>query len=149
MSTNVLTLVDQRSLTYLSQQELDDLYRRSVPGEIPAGNAHGIAIFAPDTTIGRLLTRLVTLFVWQGKVFDPATKELKNKISPFGFRAIRAQVYKQNSWLDGKPTIVLDYSKTSFLAQKIRDEIREVAPGVYLGKVWWGKRRVIDFALRF
>jgi len=29
----------------------------------------------------------------------------------------------------------------------IRDEIREVEPGVYLGKVWWGKTRVLDFAL--
>ena len=26
-------------------------------------------------------------------------------------------------------------------------EIREVAPGLYLGKVWWGRRRVLDVAL--
>ena len=49
--------------------------------------------------------------------------------------------------MDGKETIIIDYSKTSFLAGKIRDEIREVEPGVYLGKVWLGKLRVIDFAL--
>jgi hypothetical protein len=29
----------------------------------------------------------------------------------------------------------------------VRDEIREVETGIYLGKVWWGKTRVLDFAL--
>jgi hypothetical protein len=42
---------------------------------------------------------------------------------------------------------VIDYSKTSFFFKKVRDEIREIEPGVYLGKVWWGERRVLDFAL--
>jgi len=49
--------------------------------------------------------------------------------------------------MDGKETIIIDYSQTSFVAKKIRDEIREVAPGIYLGKVWWGKTRILDFAL--
>jgi hypothetical protein len=49
--------------------------------------------------------------------------------------------------MDGKPTIVIDYSKTSFFFKKVRDEIREIEPDVYLGKVWWGKTRVLDFAL--
>jgi hypothetical protein len=49
--------------------------------------------------------------------------------------------------MDGKETIIIDYSTTSFVAKKVRDEIREVEPGVYLGKVWWGKTRLIDFAL--
>ena len=50
-------------------------------------------------------------------------------------------------WLDGQPTIVIDYSRTSFFCKKVRDEIREIEPNVYLGKVWWGKKRVLDFAL--
>jgi hypothetical protein len=58
-----------------------------------------------------------------------------------------AKVYKDESWMDGRETIVIDYSKTSFVANKIRDEIREVEPGIYLGKVWWGKTRILDFAL--
>ena len=64
-----------------------------------------------------------------------------------GVHSIVAKVYRDISWLDGKPTIVIDYAKTSFFAQKIRDEIREVEPGLYLGKVWWGNKRVLDFAL--
>jgi hypothetical protein len=35
------------------------------------------------------------------------------------------------------------------LLKWIRDEIREIAPGTYLGKVYWGKKRLIDFVLEF
>jgi hypothetical protein len=36
------------------------------------------------------------------------------------------------------------------LAQWIRDEIRLIEPpGLYLGKVYWNKTRLIDFALQF
>jgi hypothetical protein len=44
---------------------------------------------------------------------------------------------------------VLDYSKTSLVAHYIRDEIREVSPGVYLGLVYWGQKKLIHFALKF
>ena len=65
----------------------------------------------------------------------------------FGLEAIVAKVYKGESWLDGKECIVLDYSETSLVAQWIRDEIRLIGPGFYLGKVYWGKDRLIDFCL--
>ena len=47
------------------------------------------------------------------------------------------------------PAIILDYSKTSLVAGMIRDEIRQVGPGVYLGQVYWGKRRIALFMLEF
>jgi hypothetical protein len=68
---------------------------------------------------------------------------------PFGVKAIKAQVYKEKSWLDGKECIVLDYSKTSLVAKCIRDEIREVAPGLYLGQVFLGKKPTIHFTVSF
>ncbi|HET7231910.1 MAG TPA: hypothetical protein VFJ16_17995 [Longimicrobium sp.] len=141
--------LDTRALVGMSPAELDTLYRTSSPGPIPAGQGAGVAIFRPGTTLARVVASLVRVFAWQGKVFNPQTHELKNRISIFGIRAIRAKVYEEASWLDGRPTIVLDYSKTSFVAKKIRDEIREVAPGVYLGVVFWGRRHVLDFALQF
>ena len=51
--------------------------------------------------------------------------------------------------VDQRETIVLDYSKTSVLAHYIRDEIREVAPNLYLGIVYWGHTKTINFALDF
>jgi len=74
---------------------------------------------------------------------------LRNKIGLHGSNAIVAEVYKGPSWLDQKECIVLDYSKTSTVAQWIRDEIRQLEPGTYLGKVYWEKKRLIDFALQF
>ncbi len=74
---------------------------------------------------------------------------MRNKILPLALNAIIAKVYKGESWLDGKECIVLDYSDTSLVAQWIRDEIREISPGLYLGKVYWGGKRLIDFALEF
>jgi hypothetical protein len=74
---------------------------------------------------------------------------LKNSISIFRVEAIVAKVYKGPSWLDGKECIVLDYSATSLVAHWIRDEIRLIDDGFYLGKVYWGKDRLIDFCLKF
>jgi len=54
---------------------------------------------------------------------------------------IVAKVYRDKRRLDGKDTVVIDYSKTSIIAKLIRDEIREIEPGAYLGKVRWGKTR--------
>jgi hypothetical protein len=142
-------------LTKSSQAELDDLFKRSPAGPIPEGDALGSAIVWPGTFWGRLIARLVRRFAWQGKVFtrnpDGNGATLENKVTLAGVKAIVARVYHTPSWIDGKECIVLDYSKTSLLARRIRDEIRLVdeANRIYLGKVWWGKTRLIDFALQF
>jgi len=139
--------VDQ--LLTMSQAQLDALFTASPAGEIPNGEAEGTAIVAPGTTYSPTIARFISNFAWQGKVFDTEKGVLRNKILPLGLNAIIAKVYKAESWLDGKECIVLDYSDTSLLAQWIRDEIRKISPGVYLGKVYWGKQRLIDFALQF
>jgi hypothetical protein len=134
-----------------SREELDEIYKKAKPGDIPTGDTQGTAILA-GSMLAKLVAFLVGLLVWKGKIFDLFGPKgdagvLVNKISPFGLKCIVAKVYRDDSWLDGKKTIVIDYSKTSLLAKVIRDEIREVEPGVYLGKVWWGKKRILDFAL--
>jgi hypothetical protein len=75
--------------------------------------------------------------------------EPSGRITSFGLNAIIAKVYKGPSWLDSKECIVLDYSETSLVAGWIRDEIRQIGPGLYLGKVYGGRKRLIDFALKF
>jgi hypothetical protein len=140
---------DVAKLLTLSQADLDALFTKSPVGNIPDGEADGTAIVAPGTTFSPNIAKFVSLFAWQGKVFDAKKGVLKNRILPFGLNAIIAKVYKGPSWLDGKECIVLDYSDTSFVAQWIRDEIREIEPKLYLGKVYWDKARLIDFALKF
>jgi hypothetical protein len=140
---------DVPQLLAMSQKELDDLFIASPAGDIPKGEATGTAIIAPGTTYTQELATLINHFAWQGKTFDAAKGTLKNRILPFGLNAILAKVYKGPSWLDGKECIVLDYSETSLVAHWIRDEIRQIGPGMYLGKVYWEKDRLIDFALQF
>ena len=136
-------------LSAMSQDELDDVYRSSDAGEIPSGEGDGTVLIAPGTRLEAPAEKLVHLLAWQGKVFDPDKGELRNEILPFGVEAIRATISREPSWLDGKETIALDYSKTSLVAHWIRDEIREVSPGVYLGLVYWGRHRILHFALKF
>jgi hypothetical protein len=131
----------------MTKSELDELFRASAAGPIPEGDTDGTVIANPGTFLAKLNAKAAHLVAWQGKVFSPASEDLKNKITPFHMQRIRAQVYKEPSWVDGQECIVLDYSKTSKAARYIRDEIREVSPGVYLGVVFWGKRQVLKFAL--
>ena len=140
-------VVDVPQLAEMSPDELDTLFGSSPAGEIPVGRTKGAVMVAPGTDIAWPAKRLIRFLAWRGKVFNPQKGDLLNLISPFGVKAVRAKVYKGPSWLDQKETIVLDYSKTSRLAQKIRDEIREVSPGVYLGLVFWGRNRILYFTL--
>jgi len=140
---------DVSQLLKMSQTQLDELFTNSATGEIPDGEAKGTAIVAPGTTYTQEIAEFINHFAWQGKTFDAKNGVLRNRILPLGFNAIIAKVYKAPSWLDGKECIVLDYSETSLVARWIRDEIRQIGPGLYLGKVYWDKKRLIDFALEF
>jgi hypothetical protein len=140
---------DVPQLLGMSQNELDELFKKSPTGEIPDGEGKGTAIVAPGTNYTQDLAQFISFFNWQGKVFDAKHGVLRNKILPLGLNAIVAKVYKGESWLDGKECIVLDYSETSLVARWIRDEIRQIGPKMYLGKVYWDKKRLIDFALEF
>ena len=144
---------DARTLARMSRDALDTLFRASQPGPIPAGQARGTALILPGSPVDRVLQALVRALWWKGKVFSPATHDLKNRIGIFGTHLIRARVYEDESWFapGGGRAIILDYSSTSFVARKIRDEIRIVGPGLYLGQVFWGggRKRIALFMLEF
>ena len=139
--------VDQ--LLQMSKAQLDDLFTKSEAGPIPDGEAKGTAIISPGTNFTKEMAEFVSHFAWQGKTFNSARGVLTNRISILGLNAIVATVYKGESWFDGKECTVLDYSQTSLLAKWIRDEIRQIQPDMYLGRVYWGKKPLIHFALEF
>ena len=138
-------------LLRMSSEDLDALFSASPPGSSPQGEGTGTAIICPGRMgfRARMVAWATRLLLWQGKVFDGGAGRLVNRITPFSLKAIEAQVYRQASWLDGKECIVLDYSRTSFVARSIRDEIREVAPALYLGQVFVGKKRLLRFSVSF
>ena len=141
--------MDVAHMMKMSRAELDALFTASPAGEIPSGEADGTVIVAPGTPLEDPAAKLIHLLAWRGKVFDPAKGELRNKVLPVSVKAVIASVYPGPSWFDGKPCIILDYSKTSLIAHWIRDEIREVAPGIYLGLVFWERARILNFVLSF
>jgi hypothetical protein len=153
------TITNPDEFLKLSAVELDEIFRNAPSGTIPNGQGNGTAIIASGTPISDTIAGFIHIFTWKGKVFepdpiDPQRATLMNRILLLGTKAIVAQVYRGASWFDEKECIVLDYSHTSIVAQWIRDEIREVSPGLYLGLVWWGKEkqhahRLIHFALKF
>jgi len=154
-----MSITDPKDFLNLSVAQLDEIFRNAPTGAMPKGEGDGTAIIAPGTVVSDTIANFVHIFSWKGKVFepdaaDPQRATLKNRLLLLGHKAIIAQVYKGPSWLDGKECIILDYSNTSIVAQWIRDEIREVSPGVYLGVVYWGKEKakshkLIHFALKF
>lgn len=148
MTTNN-TSVSIEQMLKMSQEELDTLFENSPAGPLPDGEANGTAIVAPGTELSEIASKLIHLIAWQGKSFDAEKGELHNKILPLGVHAIIARVYREASWFDKKEAIIFDYSHTSLIAHYIRDEIREVAPGIYLGIVYWDKAKLLNFALEF
>lgn len=136
-------------LTTMTQAQLDDLFRTSPPGELPDGDAVGTVIVAPGTEVEGPILWFARWLAWQGKVFDRPRGVLLNKVGPLGFHLIQAKVYVAPSWFDDQPAIILDYSRTSLIAHRVRDEIREVSPGTYLGIVFYGSEKTINFVLQF
>jgi hypothetical protein len=127
------SVVTAERLVRMSPVELDQLYRAATPGVLPHGKVRGIPIVAPGSALGPLMSRGGRL-VWQGKVFRPDGRTAVNRF--FGFRVIQGNLYQGTGWVDGRPSLILDYQQTSRVYGRYRDEIRQVAPGLYLGAMY-------------
>jgi hypothetical protein len=159
MATQQRPITDPEDFLKLSSDQLDGIFRTSAVGDIPVGQGEGTVIIASGTEVSDIIAKFAHIFAWKGKVFErdgtnPERGWLKNRLLLLGTKAIIAEVYKGESWFDGKECVVLDYSHTSIVAEWVRDEIRQVSPGVYLGIVFWGKEKasahkLIHFALKF
>jgi hypothetical protein len=133
-----------------SAAELDALFASSPAGETPEGRGRGTVVFAPGSRRAAPSALAARLLLWQGKEFRPATHDLVNLLTPFGRPGLRAEVRQDASLLDGKPCIVLDYSRSSRAARDVRDEMRQIGDGDYLGIVFVkGRQRHVYFLLSF
>lgn len=121
------------NLNRMSWNDLDFIYRQADPGRIPNGFAHGRVVYCPDAFLGRVKSGAAQL-IWKGKDFCAEEETLINHWC--GIRAIRATVSYGTSWLDGKPAIILDYSGSSRVWADVRDEMREISPGMYAGAMY-------------
>ncbi len=113
-----------------SVPELDAMFRAAGPGAAPMGVKNGWVIEPPA------MVALGNVF-WQGKRFYPGG--VINRT--LGSEAVSGAVFVAGSVLDGRPTWVIQYPFP------VRDEIREVAPGVYLGSSLSPGGRTLTFVL--
>jgi hypothetical protein len=116
-------------LIRMSRCDLEALYRRSEMGRAPVGVTSGRAIYKPGSRV-TVPTAHVVHLLWQGKEFQDNGMMVNRVI---GLRMVHARVFVGDSWLDGKPSLVMDYEGASKRFSTVRDEVREVAPGLYLG----------------
>jgi hypothetical protein len=146
-STEENPSIDLTALQQMTYVELDELYRNSRrPNELSDLNGEAIgAILAWRKPASGPLASLLrsfgssSTFPWKGKSFqnkDNDSGEGINRVTFFGKR--RWFPFKTrfgSSFLDSKPTFVLDYSARANppFIRSIVDEVREVAPGLYFG----------------
>jgi hypothetical protein len=140
--------LDESDLVRLTNHELDDIFRVSPRGDLPAGTLRGTAYVFNGTLACRILAKLAYWIAWQGKIVDPDRRGLVNRITPLRLPLIRAKLSHSTSWVDDNECTLIDYSQTSLVARMVRDETRLIAPGLHLGVVWLWHRRAAWFTLR-
>jgi hypothetical protein len=121
-----------RDFRRMSPGELDEWFAGGTACELPVGVTRGHVVHVADAKRPRLAAGLQNAF-WKGKVFFP-NGEFINRFC--GFRADRSHGEIGPSWFDGKPCVVLEYPPSALVFANSRDEIREVAPGLYLARFY-------------
>ncbi|MBI1860589.1 MAG: hypothetical protein HYR96_06705 [Deltaproteobacteria bacterium] len=160
-----------------SQEDLDQLYSCLEAGPIPEGFHRGAVIYPNDgghkkfleflTKMGIPLNeervKIIAEAIWKGKEFDTSGDEpmLRNRV--LGNLRFPAKVYKALSILDvRKDSIIIDYAYSEDLGGyvdaldniatrnglAIRDEIRMIRPGFYLGRAYLDGVFGLNFILK-
>ncbi|MDX2035827.1 MAG: hypothetical protein SFX72_04190 [Isosphaeraceae bacterium] len=129
-SSTVEPICSVDDLIGLDPSRLEALYAAGIARPLPPGPIRGRALPLPGTRVARSASRVAGL-LWQGKVIDESGESAVNRF--FGMKIVRGNLAMGTSVRDGGPALILDYGETSLIYRRYRDEIREVAPGVYLG----------------
>ena len=153
---------DLDSLARLDVEALGEVYARGpVPRDLGAleGHPRGRMLAVRALDHGPLFAALRRFaggaaFPWGGKTFRGRgeTGTGVNRVHLFG----RHQLFPfrtrfEASAVDGKPCIALDYrlADNPALIRAIHDEIREVAPGLFLGPAMWQPKKDATLVLWF
>jgi hypothetical protein len=127
--TNGLTL---GCLKKMSACELERLFEEAPAGDIPVGDVRGHVLLMTSARMPRLQARLASS-IWKGKHFEEDGAFINQWP---GFQALRSHSEPGTSWHDGKPCIVIEYPPQTPVFGNNRDEIRTVAPGLYLARLY-------------
>jgi hypothetical protein len=125
-----LTMHDLRQMSLC---ELEALFRSAEIGTPPVGSGRGRLLCSTDPRHPRLKV-LCSNAIWKGKVAEPDGHFTNRWLG--GIRAIDSQYTIGPSWVDGRPAVLMEYAPGTPLLANTHDELREVAPGLYLGPLY-------------
>jgi hypothetical protein len=105
-------------------------FRQGALGCCPLGDTQGAVLYA-DGKHPRLKAQLQGV-VWKGKTFHGNGTFTNRWLG--GVHAVSADVRVEPSWLDGQPCLVMQYAPNAPIFGNVRDELRQIAPDVWLGR---------------
>lgn len=161
------TTLSLDALRRMSFAELEGLYRAGRrPASVSDLDGDGVGAMLAWRRVGEPFASLLrsfggsSVFPWRGKTFRSRGAERGEGINRIDLGFTRARWFPfatrfDASYLDGRPALVLDYASTGNPPpiRQIVDELREVAPGLYLGpaalNVGGRPRTVLFFAVSF
>jgi hypothetical protein len=112
---------------------LDEQFRTGTATGEPCGKTSGKVLIA-NGAMPKVKARIQSL-AWKGKTFH-GDGTFTNRW--LGFEAISATTAQGTSWFDGQPCLVMQYPEKAPIFGGVRDELREVSPGVWLGRSYDG-----------
>lgn len=107
------------------------MFRDGTPDGGPVGPTRGTVLYADDALFPRVKARLQET-VWKGKTFHGDGTYTNRWLG--GVTAVSAGTQVEPSWVDGQPSLVAQYPPTAPVFGNVRDELRQVSPGVWLGR---------------
>jgi hypothetical protein len=125
-------LTSLKQLQRLNQHQLEQLFAAAEAPSIPVGFNRGQVLMLTGRAFPRTGAWVAGL-VWKGKHFDEDGHFINQWL---GFRALQSQAGLAPSWYDGRPCLVMQYPPGTPLFGNMRDEFREVGPGLYLGRAY-------------
>jgi hypothetical protein len=107
-------------------------FREAALGAAPVGHHRG-TVLAAEGPFPRVKARLQGV-MWKGKTFHGDGTFTNRWLG--GVRAGTASTTEEPSWIDGQPSLVVNYPPTALVFRNTRDELRQVSPGVWLGRTF-------------
>jgi hypothetical protein len=120
-------------LDNLSECQLRELYTNATFCKPFIGVARGKLVYLSDRLLPGFKVR-GSRSVWRGKEAHEDGYFTNRWIGNRNW--IDAHWVIGPSWIDGKPTQVMEYPPGTKLFWNMHDEVREIAPGLYLGPVF-------------
>ncbi len=109
---------------------LEDLFRQGRIGCEPHGPTRGTILYV-DGKHPRFKADFQGV-IWKGKTFHDDGTFTNRWLG--GITAVSARICVEPSWLDGQPCFVMQYAPDAPVFRNARDELREIAPDMWLGR---------------